>query len=186
MPMKAKLVVSLLLLQVTFLFAQTSMDRSEYKNWQVIDLKVDTNGALRWKTVNEPNKATITIQQFRWNKWVNVGHIKGQGDKSNTYEYRITPHSGENMFRVGYSELALFSKSMRVCPTIRNVNLGYRPYDRKVQDSIWLPDTSMYEIYDAYGTIVMKGRVKSISVKKLKRGAYYINYDKEMGKFLKK
>ena len=45
---------------------------------------------------------------------------------------------------------------------------------------------TMYEIYDAYGNIVKKGFGSKLDVTNLKRGTYYINFDKEMSKFLKK
>ena len=41
-----------------------------------------------------------------------------------------------------------------------------------------------YEIFDQYGHLLKKGREKIIDCKKLKKGSYYINYDKEMGEFV--
>ena len=180
--MKAKLTVYLLFLQAGLLFSQAPIDSSKYSNWRVTDLKANTNGVLSWKSINEPDTASITIQQFRWNKWVKVGQIKGKGEAANEYEFRITTHSGENEFRVGYSELNLYCESVRIRP--QPEGLQFRP--TRAKDSIWFTEICNYEIHDAYGRRVMKGRAKNIHIKMLKKGVYYINYGREMGKFIKK
>ena len=159
-----------------------SQDMPASTPWKVKQIEVDSTGILRWITIDEINTRTIVIQQFRWNKWVKVGEVEGKGAGSNTYEFSITPHSGENKFRVGYPDDELFSKSVKY----RDPGYNYTEGVWKVKDKLELKRVSMYEIFDAYGNIVLKGEAQVIDVSKLKRGTYYINYDKEMGKFLKK
>ena len=155
--------------------------------FDVISMKIDDNGVLNWNTNNETGKLPYIIEQFRWNKWVKVGEVEGKGQKANnSYTFKITPHSGENKFRVkqvDYSRRPRYSSSEKYRDaTIAPVTFA----PQKVKDDIMFSAETMYEIYDAYGNIVKKGFGAKIDVTNLKRGTYYINYDKEMGKFLKK
>lgn len=155
--------------------------------FDIISMKIDDQGILNWNTNNETGKLAYTIEQFRWNKWVKVGEEEGQGAKANnSYTFKITPHSGENKFRVkqvDYSRRPRYSSSVKFRDaTIPPVT--FAPV--KVKDIINFSAETMYEIYDAYGNIVKKGFGAKIDVTNLKRGTYYINYDKEMSKFLKK
>ena len=54
----------------------------------------------------------------------------------------------------------------------------------KKGDSLKMVDVSGSQRSD--GNIVKKGFGDNVDVSNLKRGTYYINYDKDMGKFLKK
>lgn len=150
--------------------------------WNLKSIEVDSNATLRWITIDEINVRTIVIQQFRWNKWVKVGEVEGKGAGSNSYEFPITPHSGENKFRVGYPDDEIFSKSVKY----RDPTYYPREGIWKVKDKLEFDHVTMYEIFDAYGNIVLKGEAETVDVSKLKRGTYYINYDKEMDKFIKK
>ena len=155
--------------------------------FDVVSMKIDDQGVLGWNTNNETGRLAYTIEQFRWNKWVKVGEEEGKGQKaSNSYTFKITPHSGENKFRVkqvDYSRRPRYSSSVKYRDaTIAPVTFA----PQKVKDFINFSAETMYEIYDAYGNIVKKGFGDKLDATNLKRGTYYINYDKEMGKFLKK
>jgi hypothetical protein len=57
----------------------------------------------------------------------------------------------------------------------------------KVDSEISFSDQTDYEIYDAFGNVMTKGRGASVDVSNLKKGMYYINYDSKTGeKFSKK
>ncbi len=154
--------------------------------FDIVSMKIDEEGVLTWSTNNETGKLPYIIEQFRWNKWVKVGEEEGKGLKStNTYTFKITPHSGENKFRVkqvDYSRRPRYSSSVKF--RSKKPPVTFAPV--KVKDDIMFSDETMYEIYDAYGNIVKKGFGPKVNVSNLKKGTYYINYDKEMGKFLKK
>lgn len=154
--------------------------------FDIVSMKIDEEGVLTWSTNNETGKLPYIIEQFRWNKWVKVGEEEGKGSKStNTYTFKITPHSGENKFRVkqvDYSRRPRYSSSVKF--RSKKPPVTFAPV--KVKDNIMFSDETMYEIYDAYGNIVKKGFGAKVDVTNLKKGTYYINYDKEMGKFLKK
>ena len=69
-------------------------------------VSLDKDGTFTWKTTDESGKLTFTVEQYRWNKWVKVGEVEGEGSPTeHTYQFKITPHSGENKVRVRANRL---------------------------------------------------------------------------------
>jgi hypothetical protein len=57
----------------------------------------------------------------------------------------------------------------------------------KVEDKIVFSDKTKFEIFDSFGTVMVKGENVDINVSNLKKGTYYINFDNTTGeKFNKK
>jgi hypothetical protein len=44
----------------------------------------------------------------------------------------------------------------------------------------------MYEIYDYYGSLILKGYDAKIDISGLIKGSYFLNYDTKTGNFKKK
>ncbi|GAB4377547.1 MAG: hypothetical protein Kow0075_06220 [Salibacteraceae bacterium] len=150
-------------------------------------ISVTPDGTLKWSTTDEAGVLTFIIEQYRWNKWVYVGEVEGKGrtGKVNEYSFKITPHSGENKFRVKqvdytgiprYSPVATFQSN--------DPPVTFSP--TKVEDKIEFSRETMYEIYDIHGNIVKKGFAKQVDVSNLKKGLYYLNYDNSTSEFMKK
>lgn len=58
-------------------------------------------GILKWVTTEESGKLPYVVEQFRWNKWIKIGEVDGIGTPdAHNYEFKITPNSGKNSFRV--------------------------------------------------------------------------------------
>ena len=154
--------------------------------FEIISMKIDKEGVMSWSSKNETGKLPYIVEQFRWNKWVKVGEEEGTGLKTtNQYSFKITPHSGENKFRVkqvDYRRRPRYSSAVKFRSTMPPVTFA----PQKASKEIIFTAETMFEIYDAYGNIVKKGFGSTVSVTNLKKGTYYINYDKEMGKLLKK
>jgi hypothetical protein len=156
--------------------------RSTYK---VVDMKV-TNGKLTWKTTDENGKLPFIIEQYVWNKWITVGEVDGKGTPGeNSYEFQLTPHSGENKVRVKQvdhtnkpnpSTAKTFTD-----PSVTEVDFN----PKKVKTKITFTAKTRYEIYDSYGNIVKKGYGVEVDCANLKDGAYYINYDNKDSQFIK-
>ena len=70
--------------------------------FEVASIGISKQGMLAMTTINETGKLPYTIEQFRWNKWVEVGEFEGKGDpEKNVYEVQLTTiHNGQNRFRV--------------------------------------------------------------------------------------
>lgn len=158
--------------------------------FQVTTMSVTNDGDVKWTTTGEQGVLPYEIEQYRWNRWVNVGEVQGTGKAGpNTYEYKITPHSGENKVRViqkDYTGKKRKSPEKSFTSTVPVVNM----YPKKVKKYINFtadnePAGTRYEIYDAYGNIVKKGFGKKVDCSNLHKGAYYINFDNTNEKFIK-
>ena len=156
----------------------------------ISDMSISDDGKFVWKTKNEQGKLPFVIEQYRWNKWVVIGEVQGKGGgKENSYEFKVTPHSGENMVRVVQTdhsgtkrpseEVKFMSKTPPVTKTPAKVKneIKFIANDNPVE--------TRYEIYDAYGNIVKKGVGSSVNCANLLRGVYYINFDNVNEKFIK-
>lgn len=153
-------------------------------HWFTTD-SVKHTTVLHWKTTGEIGKLTFDVQQFRWNKWVKIGEVTGQGrPDSCTYDFTIPDvHSGVNQFRVkqtGTGSSYSISNTMVYNSGIRK-QADYWPIH--VTDTLHFSRTTMYEVYDQSGNIVMKGSGAEIDCSKLKRGSYFLNYDNKTGEF---
>ncbi len=153
--------------------------------YEISDLKI-SNNQIDWTTSNESGPLPFVVEQYRWNKWVKVGEVKGKGKKaSNSYSAPVRLHSGENRFRikqVDYLKKPRYSEELTTISTKPEVTFS----PSRVSDVITFSAPTMYEIYDAYGGIVFKGYGDVIKVGGLKGGKYYINYDNKMERFTKK
>ena len=153
-------------------------------------ISVTPAGKLTWSTTAEQGKLPYIVEQYRWNKWVTVGEVQGKGTTgANSYEFQVTPHSGENTVRVvqiDHSGTKRTSKEVKFQSTVAAVMKS----PAKVKDIINFTANgaaveTRYEIYDAYGNIVKKGVGSSVNCENLLRGVYYINFDNLNEKFIK-
>lgn len=154
--------------------------------YEVVTMKVEKDGTLNFTTKGESGKLPFVVEQFRWNKWVKVSEIQGKGTESqNTYSTKVTPHSGENKFRVKQVD---FSGNPRYSEPVKfrsmQPEVTFAPL--KVADVLSFSDETMYEIYDSYGNIVKKGFGNKVDVANLQKGIYYLNFDNKTDKFVKK
>lgn len=156
----------------------------------VKNITIGTDGKLKWSTTGEQGKLPFIVEQYRWNKWVAVGEVEGQGSGSeNNYETQVTPHSGENTVRivqVDHSGTKRPSKEVKFNSSAPKVTKT----PAKVKNEIKFlangsPAETRYEIYDAYGNIVKKGVGSKVNCSNLLRGVYYINFDNVNEKFIK-
>lgn len=149
--------------------------------YEIKSISVDKSNVLKWVTINESGKLPFTIEQYRWNKWVKVGESDGKGTSGeNNYQFKLVPNSGINKVRVKqtdstnkprYSDIAEF--------TSKQYEVSYSPV--KVKKEIIFSHTTMFEVYNMYGNIVMRGYDKTVDVTSLTKGKYYINYDNKFG-----
>lgn len=159
--------------------------------FEVISMTVDKEGNLKWSTKSETGKLAFAVEQFRWNKWVKVGEVEGKGTPgTNSYEFKVTPHSGKNQIRVRQTD---YSGQPRLSKPVDFVSdepeVSFAPI--KVSKDINFvaadkPKETMYEIYDQYGNVVKRGYGSTVDASNLAKGGYFLNYDNKMGEFIKK
>jgi hypothetical protein len=156
--------------------------------FDIVKQEVGTDGTYRWTTTNETGELPFTVEQKRWNKWVKVGEVMGKGTPGeHSYEFKVTPHSGENTFRVRQTDLtkkSRFGDSVKYTdPAVPAVT--WSPV--KPKDEVLFSAPTLFEVYDQYGNIVKRGYANKIDVSTLKRGLYYLNYDNKTGEtFIKR
>jgi len=163
------------------------LPRSTYN---VSEMNISNDGKLTWTTTDEQGKLPFVIEQYRWNKWVTIGEVEGKGSGSkNSYEFTVTPHSGENTVRVAqvdHSGTKRPSKEVKFISTTPVVTKTPTKVKKEIKFiANGQPAETRYEIYDAYGNIVKKGVGSSVNCSNLLRGVYYINFDNVNEKFIK-
>ncbi len=155
--------------------------------FETLSIEITDDEILKWSTSNEQGKLTYIIEQYRWSKWVKVGEIDGLGETADhQYDFKITPHSGENKFRVKQID---YTGKPRISPstTFIDPNLAVITIpNQKVKDNLEFTGETLYEIFDTYGNLVKKGFGQSIGVVNLKKGLYYVKYDAKTGEVVNK
>ncbi|MBL7958340.1 MAG: hypothetical protein JNM49_10285 [Flavobacteriales bacterium] len=156
--------------------------------FDIVKQGVASDGLYSWTTTNETGELPFIVEQKRWNKWVKVGEVPGVGRPGeNSYSFKVTPHSGENTFRVRQVDLtrkSRYSEAVKFTdPSVQPVTWG----PAKPKEEITFSANTMYEVYDQYGNIVKRGFASRIDITDLKKDLYYLNYDSKMGEtFLKR
>jgi hypothetical protein len=159
--------------------------------FEITAISVDKNLTFKWTTKGETGKLPYTIEQFRWNKWVKVGEVEGEGTSTeNNYSFKITPHSGKNQFRVKQVDYTGQPKVSRTVDFASGISpITFTPVKATKEITFYtkdVPTETMFEIYDQYGNVVKRGYSKSVDVSNLPKGSYYLNFDNTMAEFTKK
>lgn len=156
--------------------------------FDIVKQSIGSDGTYTWTSSNETGELPFIVEQKRWNKWVKVGEVMGVGKPGeHTYTFKVTPHAGENIFRVKQVDLtrrSRFSEAVKYTdPSVAVVTWG----PQKPKEEITFSANTLYEIYDQYGNIVKRGYANKIDISTLKKDLYYLNYDNKMGEtFLKR
>ena len=153
--------------------------------FEIVSIKMTNEGLITWTSKNESGPLPFVIEQFRWNKWVNVGEVGGIGKPGeHSYKFQVTAlHSGENKFRLkqtGYQskysdEVKIISSTPRC---IFSLSKGSRQID--------FTCGTLYEVYDYYGAVVKKGYGSRVDIANLQKGGYYVCFDNTIGELKKK
>ena len=133
--------------------------------YELLSIKVNNDGILSWSTKGETGKLPYMVEQFKWNKWVNIGEVEGKGTPNqNDYSFKVSSHSGENQFRV--NQIDYTGKSKPSPPAkLRSMS----------------PEVTFSPIKVTSGDIDNK-----VDVSNLTKGIYYINFDNKTNQFVKK
>ncbi|PKP19725.1 MAG: hypothetical protein CVU05_10745 [Bacteroidetes bacterium HGW-Bacteroidetes-21] len=149
-------------------------------------INVEKDGTLKWTTSGEAGKLSFIVEQYRWNKWIKVSEVDGKGTSgSNSYTAKVNPHSGNNKFRVkqiDYTKKPRYSTEADFRSPTPPISITSKKFDTEITFS----GETLYEIYDFYGNIVLKGLGAKVDITSLKKGDYFINYDNTMDQFKKK
>lgn len=140
-----------------------------------------SSGLLTWTTTGETSSIAFIVEQFRWNKWVYVGEVQGIGTPvEHTYNFQTVAHTGENKFRVkqvGFGKEVKYSPEVKYTPTNTAPLTFTQSKDTK---TVALSGDSMYEMYDAYGNVVLKGFGRDIDLGSFEKGMYFLCFDNKI------
>lgn len=158
--------------------------------FDIVSIEVTDAGVLEWAANNETGKLTYVVEQFRWNKWINIGEVEGigtEGDHAYSFDVSKHLHSGQNKFRVKQTDYTGKPRTSQAAtytdPSIAECDFA----PRKVKSEITFTAPTLYEVYDAFGNIVKKGFADDMVVdcNSLPKGAYYLNYGNKTEQFVK-
>lgn len=154
--------------------------------FDVVNININNEGILSWTTKNEMGSLPYVVEQYKWNKWVFVGEVNGQGTPAtHDYTYKVTPHSGENKFRVKQTG---FGSAPRFSSPVTYNSLMEKPTFEIAKDSksVTFSSETSYEVYDFYGNVVKKGFGNTFDISNLNKGKYYLCYDSVVTEIEKK
>jgi hypothetical protein len=141
------------------------------------DITVSDEGVLSWETTDEHGSLPFVVQQYKWNKWVDVGEVQGSGEPTlNKYTYQVDFVYGENKFRVVQKinqQRIRKTKTVVIDSEKPKLNFVYNRKNKKVVFS----NTTAYEIHDKYGQLIMRGFNSQADVSHLIRDEYYVSFD---------
>ena len=170
-----------------FMNPQVLLPKSTF---ECISIASDDKGLLKWSTKGEDGVLDFEIEQFRWNRWVEVGIVKGIGVKEvHNYTFQLTPHFGKNTVRVSQVDNTGEKRSSKKLYFTSKVPKVKKTPSR-VSDFIYFKANGQnvktkYEIYDAFGNLLKTGFSDSIDCRNLVNGVYFINYDNTSEKFIR-
>ena len=153
--------------------------------FEVTAMKMTNDGLISWTAKNEGGPLPYIIEQFRWNKWVNVGEVSGVGVAGeHDYKFQVTAlHSGENKFRlkqVGFQ--AKYSAEVKIVSSTPRCIFSTSKSTKQIDFTCG----TLYEVYDYYGNAVKKGYGTRVDIANLQRGGYYVCFDNSIGELKKK
>ena len=160
--------------------------KSTFENSEIF---VNENKILKWKTTNEQGKLTYFVEQYRWNKWVKIGEVDGNGKvDENNYKFSVASHvhSGENKFRAKQIDYTGRPRPTKSTTFEDNEQMVVSLINPKVKKTLDFSENTLYEIFDTFGNLVKKGYGKIINIDNLPKGLYYVNFDNTTGEVVSK
>ena len=111
------------------------------------------------------------------------------GTNTQSFEINLYTHSGKNEVRVCQIDKSLkkrASKSITFMSTVSPVTKSPTKVKEKINfSSKGVPAETYYQVFDAFGNIILKGFGSSVNCSKIVNGLYYINFDNKTEKFIK-
>lgn len=151
--------------------------------FQFLSVYVDSN-EVRWITQSELNEGKYFLEQYMNGKWVIVEILDAKGEET-TNQYQIAPkhNLGLNRYRIKYvsGDDVFFSQAQQFFAEITPVEV----LPDTAKEKILLSRETDYELLDAEGNPVAKGKGKEIDLVNLSAGLYYLNIENRTEKIVK-
>lgn len=136
---------------------------------------------LKWTTSGEMGSIPFVVEQFKWNKWVEVAAIDGKGvSTESTYEVPVPAHQGLNVFRVKQMDSKHINYSKNMEFDVQDI-VATNLMEEKVFEEIRFSQSTPFELYDEYGVLQATGEGDRISMIEMEPGRYFLNYGAQFG-----
>lgn len=139
-----------------------------------------------WSINGSPGNEAFEVEQYRWEKWVRVGTVSPKDSSSlNTYQSKIVPHFGKNMFRVKLVDPKgniVYSVPVK----LNSKNPEVMLVKTTVETQIEFSGETMYQVYDEKGVKWFSGTGTSVDISSVASGKYWVNYDNKTEEVKKK
>jgi len=141
------------------------------------NITINEAGELKWSTTGETGSLPFIVQQFKWNKWISITEVAGNGSiEKNNYEAEVELVSGLNRVRViqkGFNGEKVVSQEAKVSSNAAAVTWEYSKRDQKI---VFDRETA-YELYDRYGRLKKRGFGEVMDVSNMEAENYWLSYD---------
>ncbi len=156
--------------------------------YELIEVSVNES-SITWSTKNETSQESYIIERDigsgLWSDWVLVGTVVGNGSRIyNEYTFAVEHFSGENKYRIKQRD-GIYQYSY--LPPIKHFSSKPRITlaEKNVKAKLKLSVKTEYEIYDAFGRLITKGKGKVIDVSGIRSGTYFIKIENKTDTFVK-
>jgi hypothetical protein len=144
--------------------------------FELVSFEAAPSGEVMWTTESERGRMPFVLQQYKWDKWVDVVRIDGRGGEgTQTYSTAIQPVNGENILRLTHlapdGTLAVEGE-VSFQGNVPEIEMSF---DSKEQ-MLTFSGPTQYELVDAFGTVVMRGVGSQATLRYLSKGEYFVNF----------
>lgn len=148
------------------------------KEFSFVSIKFDRNGKLAWTIKGEAGEEPFFVEQFRWNKWIQVAEVRPTDTvRANSYQSDVNAHMGMNQFRVVKTDANGNPVYSKVTKYNNLKATEVELISSKITDKISFSAETMYELFDQNGNYLSGGVAKEVDASELGKGKYFLNYD---------
>jgi len=154
--------------------------------FELLDFEVSSTGDVMWTSSEERGRMPFVLQQFKWDKWVDVVRVDGRGGPGERqYSAVMVPIPGENILRLTHlapDGTLQVKGEARFSAEVPSVEFNYIQKQQKIEFS----KRTQFEIVDAFGTVVLRGNGEQAVLRYLARGEYFVNFGARSETFKKR
>ncbi len=156
--------------------------------YELINYELGYNNMLKFTTHNESGKLNFVIEEYRWNKWNQIGQIPGEGGPDDrNYSIKIYPYNGENRYRIHQTDhLNRTYYSDEIVFNVDKEKISVTSPLRKIKKEIIFSGETYYAVINEFGEELISGNGTVVDVSNLKKGEYFLNFENEYVVFKKK
>ncbi len=156
--------------------------------YEIIEYELGFGDQFRFTTDKESGQLTFFLEEYRWDRWVDAGQVKGKGGPGkNTYNIKVYPFAGENKFRI-YQEDHLFKKyySDEIVIDYNKDPVEILTNMRRVRKEIEFSGETRFIVVNEFGEEMINGSGREVDISNLPRGLYFLNYENQYVRFNKR